>query len=535
MNGSRQKWILTAIFAAMAFLQIGLAGRQSLWVDEIFSLAIATGHSLEHPAAVADRTKGDFIEPPRPVPAAELQKYLVHETPPASPARVVRAALLSDTSPPLYYLLLYLWTIVLGTSDLALRYFSVFWYLAAFPLFVGVARRAGGEASVIPASVLFALSPLGLYFSGEGRMYSLLLFCVLATAWLALLIRERGGGVGLYALWIVAVAAGFLTHYFFVLPWAGIVLFLFLRPGRFGRVRLVICLGIVAIVILPWYVAAFIYSGNWRLTQGWLTMRPTHYQRSRAIRNQILQFFSPGGVGLWRSPRWSGLLALAAFGLVAAMMAWRMRWRAFAGDRLLVWLWFLLAALIPSMVDLLRGTYLANNPRYTIAALPAAYLLAGMGFVCMSRRFALFASALILISWGESIVKLYRLDSRVGERFRAPAWALASDRTASDLIVVHSIPSGVLGVARYSNKTTPIAAWVQQLGHRSVPASIESLVRGRSRVLFVLVHPLGEPVEEEQWLRQNSKVGRDGWKDRIKVTDFRPRQGKVFGFRIPPD
>ena len=40
-----------------------LQERHCLWVDELFSLAIATGHSLEHPAAAAKPALGDFVEP----------------------------------------------------------------------------------------------------------------------------------------------------------------------------------------------------------------------------------------------------------------------------------------------------------------------------------------------------------------------------------------------------------------------------------------------------------------------------------------
>ena len=39
--------------------------------------------------------------------------------------------------------------------------------------------------------VLFALSPLAIYYSLEGRMYSLLWVWVLATAWLSLVIQQR--------------------------------------------------------------------------------------------------------------------------------------------------------------------------------------------------------------------------------------------------------------------------------------------------------------------------------------------------------
>ena len=138
--------LLLGVFAAMAILQISFAGRQCLWVDEVFSLAIATGHSLEHPANIADAAKGDFIEPDSGRSQQENYKSIWHmRALRLRPARIIRAILLSDTSPPLYYLLLYVWTLIVGTSDIALRLFSITCYLAAFPILAAVARRTRGR------------------------------------------------------------------------------------------------------------------------------------------------------------------------------------------------------------------------------------------------------------------------------------------------------------------------------------------------------------------------------------------------------
>ncbi len=88
-----QRWMLLGVFVIAVALWICVAGRSGLWVDEIFSLAMATGHSLEHPAAAADPTQGDFVEPDHAVPAEEFRRYLEHDNPAASPARVIRAVL----------------------------------------------------------------------------------------------------------------------------------------------------------------------------------------------------------------------------------------------------------------------------------------------------------------------------------------------------------------------------------------------------------------------------------------------------------
>jgi hypothetical protein len=125
----------------------GSANRTGDQVDEIFSLAMATDHSLEHPAASANAELGDFVESNQPLEASRLQRYMKHDHPPANLGRVIRAVLLSDTSPPLYYLLLYLWTVIFGTSDLVLRLFSITFWLGCFPFLANIARRIGGVPS----------------------------------------------------------------------------------------------------------------------------------------------------------------------------------------------------------------------------------------------------------------------------------------------------------------------------------------------------------------------------------------------------
>src|SRR6266403_1322068 len=193
---SYQRWMLLGVFVIAALLWSCVAGRSGLWVDEVFSLAMATGHSLEHPAAAAHPTQGDFVEPDHAVPAEEFRRYLKHANPPAGPARVIRAVLLSDTSPPLYYLLLEGWTLIFGTSDLALRLFSVSFSIASLPLLAALADRIAGPRAALASCVLFAFSPLVIYYSTEGRMYSLFIFFALAAALVSLLLQERGPHVG---------------------------------------------------------------------------------------------------------------------------------------------------------------------------------------------------------------------------------------------------------------------------------------------------------------------------------------------------
>ena len=464
--------------------------------------------------------------------AEEFKRYLAHDDPPASPARVVRAALLSDTNPPLYYLLLYGWTLVSGTSDVALRLFSTVWSLACLPLLAGIARRTGGSRAVLPGCVLFALSPLAVYYSAEGRMYSLLWFCVLATAWVSLVWRQRGGSIALGAAWVVASAAGFLTHYFFLFPWTAMVIFLVARPGTLARKHLIASIFVVGLAIAPWYVKVPESLDRWRITRDWLKLEPERFDRLEVTRDQVFQFFSGGGGSpeVWVNRGRAEAAALALFGVVGAAMAVRLRLRMFGSRRLLLWLWFLAAVTGPSLIDLLQGTHAMFYSRYVLAGLPAAYLLAAVGFGCLGRRIRVIVLLLILFVWVWQIVSIYRKDSRSWQPLREVAKAVSSNGSPSDLILVHSIPSGVLGVARYANDSAALASWVGQLGMRQMPQSLHALAAGRTRILFVKVHDVEEPAPEEDWLRANALVFHETRLAAATVVDFRPRDSETFQF-----
>lgn len=251
-------------------LRIALAVRPGLWADEIFSLAMATGHSLEHPPAAANPALGDFIEPTQAQPTWTFRRYMQHDNTPAGAGRVIRAVLLSDTNPPLYYLLLNIWTRTAGTSDAALRLFSIVWALACFPLLWALGREMIGRRAAWIACALFTFAPRALYYSAEGRMYSLVWFLALSLAWFTFQLARRGPRPHLFLLWSLSGAAGLLTHYFFGFVWLSCFAWLSLYPGKVKRAHLVLGAVVTGLIVLPWYLHIPESLGRWRVTAGWL-------------------------------------------------------------------------------------------------------------------------------------------------------------------------------------------------------------------------------------------------------------------------
>ena len=512
---------LLLVVALAALLRLGLAARQDLWADELFSLAVATGHSLEHPAADAIPTLGDFVEPAPAVPPARFRRYLAVETPPAGPGRVIRAVLLSDTSPPLYYLGLAAWIRIAGTSDFALHACSVFWALATMPLIWLLGRRLGGPREGLAACILFAVAPVSLYYSVEARMYALLWFLSALTAWLTLRLHDRGGA-GTLALWTLAGAAGLLTHYFYAFVWLACVIWIAVRPGRCSRRVLAAAAVVTLALVAPWYRLLPASLARWRVTGHWLDGLPSPGQLLAAPFSLGWGLLS--GRGAWGGLPWGdriGAVVVLALGLALLR---RGRAAVVGGGRDLLWLWAIAACTGPVLFDLLRGTSTSLISRYALAGMPAGMLLVALALGGLRAGVATAALVVLVGAWAPGLRDVFRHRSRAGEPYREVAGRVGAWAGARDVILVHSIPSGVLGIARYLQADVPMAAWVGQLGRRRVPEDVESLVAGRARVAFIRIHDVGEPAPEESWLRANATV----------LGEQRLESAVVVYFALPP-
>jgi 4-amino-4-deoxy-L-arabinose transferase-like glycosyltransferase len=468
------------------------------------------------------------VEAPTPLPAAAFRRYLEHEDPPAGFSRLIRAVRLSDTSPPLYYLLLSGWTRWAGVSDAALRLFSVLWALGSIPVLWLIARRVGGEAAALPAVVLFAASPLGLYYSLEARMYSLVLFLAVSMVALTLALGTRGARPWLVGAWSAVSAAALLTHYFSCFVWIACLVWLAITPRRLRWTWLAGGVVLTALLVLPWYVVLPESLGRWRVTWYWLNTPIGLRQALAAPFRLAWRFLS--GQGFWGASARSEWLAGLAFGAVAAALGLAFRRRLFSGERGLVWLWVAAACTGPVVFDLMRGTNTSSIPRYALAGLPGLLVLAAIGLGRMRPALRVVVLLVILLAWSSGVRAILRLPSRQFEPYREVAARLNAAVTPEDLVLVHSIPSGVLGIARYVNGATMVASWVGQLGQRRVPADVEALTEGRAKVIVVRIHEVGEPAPQESWLRAHARLIDESRREAARLSAFQPRSGGRFAW-----
>lgn len=178
----------------------------------------------------------------------------------------------ADVHPPLYYLSLGIWQMLMGHDLFAARFLSVLLGTLSIPLAFVVAKAwAGSTRLAVIAAFAVAWLPLGVYYGAVVRMYALAPALVLLAAYGALKLQiAKGEGQSasrfpldtwhFQLLFVVGAAGAMLTLYHAVWALAGIALYALaaaLMHRRWPAVRrLLVAIGLSLLVYLPWGVYA---------------------------------------------------------------------------------------------------------------------------------------------------------------------------------------------------------------------------------------------------------------------------------------
>jgi mannosyltransferase len=137
----------------------------------------------------------------------------------------------SESTPPLYYALAWVWTQFTGTGEFGLRSLSALAGVATVPVAYLIGIELRGRRAGLMAAALVAVNPMLLWYSQEGRAYALLvLLC--AVSLLYCLRAMRSGARRDVIAWGVVSALALATHYFAIFPVAVEALLLLRRRGR---------------------------------------------------------------------------------------------------------------------------------------------------------------------------------------------------------------------------------------------------------------------------------------------------------------
>jgi hypothetical protein len=339
-------------------------------------------------------------------------------------------ALRHDGHPPLYYVLLHVWTEVFGTGDGAARSLSGVIAVATLPVAWFVGRRAGGRTLAWLTLLVLGALPFASRYGSEARMYSLLILLVF-LGWLALQRALERPSLGRLAAVSVLTGALLLTHYwsFYVLAAVGIVLVVrwWRTTGdeRTASMRTTLAVAAGGIFFLPW-LPSFLEQARHTGTPWAEAERPTKVL--------ALLFSDLGGVDNSERILFAMvlglLLVLALFGRARSDVAIELDMRTRPEAR-----WELAVAGLTLVIAVAAG-YLTSSgfaPRYLAIIVPLVVLAAAWG---LSRFQASLPLAVALLAFLGTCV-LGTIDSTTHERSQMDDLASVIERAGApgDVVV----------------------------------------------------------------------------------------------------
>ncbi len=422
MNSSR-RWLLVIILIAFA-LRLTRLGHQSLWYDEGITWLLAQ-------KSLAD---------------------LIHWT-------------AADIQPPFYYLLLWAAKFLFGSSEWALRFPSALFNTLTLPLIYILARRlfrrlnfphsplAALSSPEGLAVIIFALSPLMVYYSQEARMYTLLVFEVTLAGYLLLKIVHLPGGSSSSFIFhpssfILVAAAALYTHYFsaFLLAAYGLYIGLVLWQRHWPKMLVIqslLLFGLTALLFVPWLPVLLSRLGD--DPSYW----PGALKLSEALRKVLISFTA--GETVFEQTAWwlaGGYIAILVFGGVYTGIQKLRFWTPqrvpspssfLPSSFSLLFLWLILP-----IASILILSYQSPkfNPRYTLLAYPAFVLLfaAAVSQIANRKSQTVLRFTLYAFLFSASIFSLYNWFT-VGDFAKADFKHLAKfvqERQAADETVLLS-------------------------------------------------------------------------------------------------
>ncbi|HEY4918360.1 MAG TPA: glycosyltransferase family 39 protein [Solirubrobacteraceae bacterium] len=329
-------WPLAALMLLAAVIRLSTLNLQSFWYDEAFTPV----HVL-HPSLWA----------------------------------TLRSVVHSENTPPLWYVIEWADSRVLGTGEVALRLPSALAGIATVAVAWAIGRELEGAPDArsrrvaIGCAAFVAVNPLFVWYSQEARAYGLFVFMA-ALAMLCFLRVRREPTARRAVAFAVVGALALLTHYFAVFLLIPMVLaLLWDRATRRLALPVAVAVGIVGLALL-----ALISAQGGHGTQ-WIGRWPLR-ERLEAIP----QYYLTGYSG---SPLGHGIELLVALPILAGLGfgLWRMRGPARAPSRRALGgaqLALAIAAcgvLIPIVLVAFGADYLA--PRNLVAAMiPLTALIA---------------------------------------------------------------------------------------------------------------------------------------------------------------
>jgi mannosyltransferase len=404
LRGFGRQWAaLAAILGTGLSLRLYRLGAESLWYDEAVSVLLA-------------------------------QKEVF------SIVRLSGTAL--EANPPLFDILLRLWILAFGTSEVVVRLPSALIGAASIALIFALGKRIFDWNSGLWAALLLSLSTFHLYYSQEARVYSLMVFLGLLVLLFFILVREQPRVLFQAGLVVFSVALCY-SHTYGPFSILALNLYFFSEwylsarrksssgtglPGR----RWALLQAIIAALYLPWIFKLVPVFGNIKAS---LT-----FVKEPTLRDLAGTFaaFAGGRVAL------VGYLLILLATLVFLLSMHSSRgvpasgianslFSTRRGSVALLLVWLVVPILLPALLS--HAWQPVYFDRYTILSSIALYLLAGAALSSIPKQWLrICLLAFLVLASGRSLHGYFAAVKK--DPWREAVQYVESRARASDVLIV---------------------------------------------------------------------------------------------------
>lgn len=439
----------------------------------------------------------------------------------------------ADIHPPLYYWLLKLWTILLGTSEWALRSLSVFLGVLLVALIYALGKEFWDEKVALVSMALAAFHPFQVYYAQEARMYILVALLGAFSFWSALRWwKKESFRAG--AIFVLATAMGLYTHYSFplIMVVQNLAFLLLLTANSFRR-----RIGIKG-YIARWFllqVLPFILYAPWAFIAikrliSWPAI--AEYSALTAIK-EALGALTFGPVS--KQPLASALMVFSLF-LTGSGFYWRKSWQVVV----ILWAWLLAPFLMMVLLGLFRGAYL----KFLLISAPPFCLLLALSFSDLKgfvRAAGAFSFMCVLLLFSVTLKDLYFHFTK--DDYRSIARYIEATEKPGDLIILNA--PGQIDVFNYYYKgKLPIWPIPRERppDRRKVEEEL-AIITSHPGKIFAILWGEREADPEgivESWLEKHTFKAGESWRGNVRFAIYvvpesqisrqgEVSEGKAFG------
>ncbi len=294
---------------------------------------------------------------------------------------VVTKFIASDTHPPLYYLILRIWSLIFGYSEISLRFPSVIFGVITIFIVYKIGLLFSKKTAYISA-FLMAAAPLHIYYSQEARMYALTTFLVSAAVYFFLENKWL-----FLSIFFVLIGATDYLPLLILIPFFVFTLFSRKKSEIENFVKAIIPLMLFILVWIPYFIKQITSTGaylkkfpEWKSVLG-----------SASIKDLALVWvkFILGRISFDNKIMYFGFVFIISLPLLYLLF------KTLTKDKKIyfIWLWFIIPILIAFV-----GAFFVPGFSYfrLIFVIPALYLLLSYGLTQIKNNKILLAFLLIL-------------------------------------------------------------------------------------------------------------------------------------------